>query len=149
MGIAYDSRTDKFIKVKQLFRYLGPNGTTPEGLCFEAILKQLIPSTNDTDSYFLNFSDGQPTYSINHGSDSISYGGSAAATHTHKQVKKMQANGMNILSYFITEYDRDRFEHSSDWTIFKKCYGKDAKYVNVENMIEVAKTMNEMFLKKD
>ena len=57
------------------------------------------------------------------------------------------ANGINILSYFITEYGGN-FEHSSDWQGFKKCYGKDAKYVNVENMFEVAKTMNELFLKK-
>jgi hypothetical protein len=32
--LAYDSRVDKFIKVKQLFGYLGASGTTPEGLCF-------------------------------------------------------------------------------------------------------------------
>jgi hypothetical protein len=121
--------------------------TTPEGLCFEAIMKQLIPTTNDTDSYFLNFSDGQPTYSINSGGDEIHYGGNAAAEHTNRQVKKMMANGINILSYFITEYGGN-FEHTSDWQVFKKCYGKDAKYVNVENMFEVAKTMNELFLKK-
>ena len=128
---------------------LDVTNTTPEGLCFEAIMKELIPTTNDMDSYFLNFSDGQPTFSLNDGNDSIQYGGESAAEHTHRQIKKMQANGINILSYFITEYRSDRFEHTSDWSIFKKSYGKDAKYVNVENMFEVAKTMNEMFLKKD
>ncbi len=111
-------------------------------------MKELIPSTNDTDSYFLNFSDGQPTYSISHGNDEIHYSGNNAAEHTNKQVKKMMGNGINILSYFITECSHDRFEHSSDWQIFKKCYGNDAKYVNVENVFEVAKTMNELFLKK-
>ena len=58
--MAYDSRVDKFSKVKQMFPGLGPNGTTPEGLCFEAIQKEFVPINNDLDSYFLNLSDGQP-----------------------------------------------------------------------------------------
>jgi len=148
VAMVYDSRRDSFKQFCDYMSKLNVTNTTPEGLCFEAILKQLIPSTNDTDSYFLNFSDGQPTYSINSGGDEIHYGGENAAEHTRKQVKKMQQTGINVLSYFITEYSKDRFEHSSDWSIFKKCYGNDAKYVNVENMFEVAKTMNELFLKK-
>ena len=35
--MGYDSRVDKFSKVKQMFGGLGPNGTTPEGLCFERL----------------------------------------------------------------------------------------------------------------
>ena len=146
--MVYDSRKNS---LKDLYKYMSmlqAHNTTPEGLCFEAIQKYLIPTTNDTDSYFLNFSDGQPCYSISHGTDDINYSGFAAAEHTNRQVKKMQASGINVLSYFITDMSEDRFERSSDWEIFKKCYGKDAKYVNVENMMQVAKTMNEMFLTK-
>lgn len=148
VALVHDSRKDTFKQFCYYMSVLDCTNTTPEGLCFEAIMKQLIPSTNDTDSYFLNFSDGQPTYNISHGDDQIHYGGNAAAEHTRKQVKKMQANGINILSYFITSMDEGRFQHSSDWDVFKKCYGPDAKCVNVENMFEVAKTMNELFLKK-
>jgi hypothetical protein len=147
IALVYDSRKDSFKQFCDYMSKLTVTNTTPEGLCFEAIMKQLIPTTNDTDSYFLNFSDGQPTYSINSGGDEIHYGGNAAAEHTYRQVKKMMGNGINILSYFITEYGAN-FEQSSDWQVFKKCYGNDAKYVNVENMFEVAKTMNELFLKK-
>jgi hypothetical protein len=147
VALVYDSRKDTFKYFCYVMSVCDVTNTTPEGLCFEAILKQLIPTTNDTDSYFLNFSDGQPTYSINSGDDSIHYGGTNAAKHTRKQVKKMQGNGLNILSYFITERSSN-FEQSHDWQIFKECYGNDAKYVNVENMFEVAKTMNELFLKK-
>lgn len=148
VALVHDSRRDSF---RQFCDYMGKlqvTNTTPEGLCFEAIMKELIPSTNDTDSYFLNFSDGQPTYSINQGTDCIHYGGDAAAEHTNRQIKKMQMNGINILSYFITEYRNSVIEHTTDWRIFKKCYGNDAKHVNVENMLQVAKTMNELFLKK-
>ena len=58
MMIAYDSRKDKFQKIQNLFKYISPNGTTPEGLCFEAILKELVKTKNGTESYLINFSDG-------------------------------------------------------------------------------------------
>ena len=58
MLIAYDSRKDKFSKVQQLFKYLNPCGTTPEGLCFETVLDDIIKTNKGVDSYFINFSDG-------------------------------------------------------------------------------------------
>jgi len=146
--MVYDSKRNTFKQFCKYMESLDCHNTTPEGLCFEAIQKYLIPQTNDMDSYFLNFSDGQPSYSINSTESEISYGGEAAAQHTYKQVKRMNEAGIVCLSYFITEHRSDRFEQSEDWKIFRKSYGENAKYVNVENMLEVAKTMNEMFLKK-
>jgi hypothetical protein len=81
--MAYDSRVDKFSKVKRMFGGLGPGGTTPEGLCFEAIMKHFLPSNTDMDSYFLNLSDGEPYF---HGQN-FYYSGKEAATHTRKMVK--------------------------------------------------------------
>lgn len=148
VAIIHDSRRDSFRQFARYMSILQANNTTPEGLCFEAILKQLVPSTNESQSYFLNFSDGQPSYSISKGSDEMQYSGEPAALHTRKQVKKIRDSGIDVLSYFITDYG-DNFERSSDWTAFKQMYGNDAKYVNVENMFEVAKTMNELFLSKN
>jgi hypothetical protein len=148
VAIIHDSRRDSFKQFARYMSILQANNTTPEGLCFEAILKQLVPSTNESQSYFLNFSDGQPSYSISRGSDEIQYSGEPAALHTKKQVKKIRDSGIDVLSYFITDYGSN-FEHSSDWRAFKTMYGNDAKYVNVENMFEVAKSMNELFLSKN
>lgn len=148
VAIIHDSRRDSFRQFARYMSILQANNTTPEGLCFEAILKQLVPSTNESQSYFLNFSDGQPSYSISRGSDEIQYSGESAALHTKKQVKKIRDSGIDVLSYFITDYGSN-FEHSSDWRVFKTMYGNDAKYVNVENMFEVAKSMNELFLSKN
>ena len=148
VAIIHDSRRDSFRQFARYMSILQANNTTPEGLCFEAILKQLVPSTNESQSYFLNFSDGQPSYSISRGSDEIQYSGEPAAIHTKQQVKKIRESGIDVLSYFITDYGSN-FEHSSDWRVFKTMYGNDAKYVNVENMFEVAKTMNELFLSKN
>ena len=83
--MAYDSRVDKFSKVKKMFGGLGPGGTTPEGLCFEAIMKHFLPSNTDMDSYFLNLSDGEPYF---HGQN-FYYSGKEAATHTRKMVKML------------------------------------------------------------
>jgi len=148
IAVVYDSTKNTFRQFCKYMSILQANNTTPEGLCFEAIQKQLIPSTNDTDSFFLNFSDGQPCYSIGTADDSINYQGEAAAEHTKKQINKMRNAGINTLSYFISDYSEERIQSTSDWKIFQKCYGKDAKSVNVENMMQVAKTMNELFLQK-
>jgi hypothetical protein len=148
IAVIYDSRKDSFKTFCKYISSLNCNNTTPEGLCFEAIQKQLIPTDTNVDSYFLNLSDGQPYYHISNGSDSINYSNEPAAEHTNRQVKKMQANGINILSYFITDSSGSSFEYSEDWRLFKKCYGNDAKFVDTENVFQIAKTMNEMFLKK-
>ena len=143
--LAYDSRVDKFMKVKQLFGYLHQNGTTPEGLCFEAITKQMVGSNTDMDSYFLNISDGEPYF---HGKG-MSYSGSSAAKHTRKMVKTIESMGIQVLSYFVGEgsSDMDEFSNSSA-RLFKDCYGASASYINVTNVNQVARTMNRLFMSK-
>ena len=140
--VCYDSRVDKLIKVKNLFTALGVSGTTPEGLCFEAIEKDLIPGNSNQDSYFINFSDGQPWYS----NSEIEYSGDRAETHTKKMCDGMRAKGISVLSYFISDYDLS--DDSYDVKAFKRMYGKDAEFVNATNMMAVAKSMNKKFLDK-
>jgi hypothetical protein len=138
--VCYDSRTDKLVKVKNLFTSLEVSGTTPEGLCFEAIQKDLIPGNSNQDSYFINFSDGQPYY----GNNEISYCGKEAEAHTRKMCDKMRQMGISVLSYFIG----DDYSYESDRTSFTGMYGKDAEFINATNMMQVAKTMNKKFLEK-
>src|SRR5210317_10388 len=95
--MAYDSRTDKFSKVKKMFPTLNAGGTTPEGLCYEAIMKNFLSSTNDMDSYFLNISDGEPYF----GNSSFYYSGQPAFEHTRKMVKKIESMGIKTLSYYV------------------------------------------------
>ena len=148
IAVVYDSRNGNFRQFCKYMSILECNNTTPEGLCFEAIMKQLMPTDNSIDSYFLNFSDGSPCYSIHTKTDNLTYSGEFASKHTNRQVKKMREMGINVLSYFITERGDNNFEHCSDWSTFVKCYDKSAKYVNVENVTQVARTMNELFLQK-
>jgi len=136
--MAYDSRVDKFSKVKQMFGGLCPGGTTPEGLCFEAIMKNFLPSNTDMDSYFLNLSDGEPYF---HG-PSFYYSGREAANHTRKMVKMLEGMGIKTLSYFV----KSKYDGSSD--LFKTMYGKGAQDIDVTNVSQITKTMNKLFLQK-
>jgi nitric oxide reductase activation protein len=134
--IAYDSRKDKFSKIQQLFKHIVYDGTTPEGLCFEAIMKQLTQVKKGTDTYFINFSDGYPGFD----NSDINYCGDQAVNHTADQVKKIRSYGVNVLSYFITDsYGQSGGEQ------FRKMYGKDAAFINVTQVSELAKTLNEKF----
>jgi hypothetical protein len=143
--VAYDSRVDKFIKVKTLFQYLQPGGTTPEGLAFEGVMKQMVGSTSDVDSYFLNISDGEPYF---HGKG-YSYQGYYASKHTKKMVDKIEAMGIKVMSYFVSDYSGDVDSTSGSGKVFKDCYGKAAHYINVTNVNEVTRTMNKLFMAKE
>ena len=139
--VCYDSRVDKLIKIKSLFPALDVTGTTPEGLCFEAIMDDLIPGNSNQDSYFINYSDGGPWYN----NSEISYSGRFASKHTRKMVNEMRNRGLKIMSYFI---GKDAHELRCSERIFKEMYGADASFINSTNMMEVSKTMNKKFLSK-
>ena len=136
--IAYDSRKDKINKIQKLFKHICCPGTTPEGLCFEAIQKEIIDGGNGNDSYFINFSDGEPYFE----NKDIMYWGDGAAKHTKKQVDNMKARGIKVLSFFITG------AYSSDMDTFKKMYGNDAASINVTKLTELTRTLNKRFITK-
>ena len=137
--IGYDSKINKLNHIKSLWTGISVTGTTPESLCYEAMMDDYLKSVSGDDNYFINFSDGQPYYS----SGDIYYYGSDAERHCKKQVKVMKNRGIKVLSYFVADYEYDRDRDS-----FKNMYGNDASFIKPTNMMEVAKTMNAMFLQK-
>ena len=137
---AYDSRKDSIQKIKSMFWMLSSAGTTPEGLCFEAVMKSIISDSKGKDSYFVNYSDGMPMF----GNNDIEYYYDGAIKHTKSQIDTMKRNGIKILSYFIGgAYSEEDGRESKD---FKRMYGSDAQYVNVENVSAVARTINKKML---
>ena len=139
--MAYDSKIDKFSKIKQMFPTLHPSGTTPEGLCFEAIMKNFLGSTNDMDSYFLNISDGEPYF----GNNELYYSGDMAFEHTKKMVKQIESMGIKTLSYYVEQWVPENGEPSRG---FKTMYGKGAKLIDITNVSQITKTINQLFLTK-
>jgi len=137
--LAYDSHRDKFSKIVDLFPMLFANGSTPEGLAFQAILNRIPIATYELDSYFLNISDGEPFFG------SI-YNKTMAAQHTRKQVCKIRATGVDVLSYFITNTN---VESTAIAELFKTMYGADSRFIDVENITQIAVTLNNKFLAKE
>ena len=141
MLIAYDSRKDSLVKVKTLWKHIRCNGTTPEGLCYEAIMDEMVEGMKDRESYFLNFSDGMPMFS----NDDVNYYHDEALDHTRKMVKEIRNRGIKVMSYFIGDsYDGER--NMGD---FKRMYGKDSEFVDVTSVTAVSRTMNKKFLEKN
>lgn len=140
--IGYDSKVDKFSKIRNLFPYLTATAVTPEGLCFEAIMKHLPTFSNDTNNYFVNLSDGEPYFSYNVGTACISYSGPSAANHTQAQVKKIRNAGYNVISYFIS----DNYFNPSSKELFRTMYGEDSNFINVDNIIQIAGTLNKKMM---
>ena len=139
--VGYDSRVDKFQKVKKMFPHIYPGGTTPEGLCFEALLNDIVPSTNNRDSYFLNLSDGMPMFS----NQNFNYYNDVALDHTKNQVNEFRKMGIKVLSYFVGDsYGGDGYMND-----FKRMYGSDAEFINLKNVTQISKTMNKKFLEKN
>ena len=139
--VGYDSRVDKFTKVKKMFTCIYPGGTTPEGLCFEAIMKDIVPTSQNRDSYFLNLSDGMPMFSSN----DFNYYSDEALTHTKAQVDGSRKMGVKVLSYFVGgDYSGD--DNMRD---FKRMYGSDAEYIKLDNVTQISKSMNAKFLEKN
>lgn len=136
--IAYDSRKDKFNKITSLFPMLYPNGSTPEGLAFQAILDHIPQSTYEMDSYFVNLSDGEPAFNPGYFHDT-------ASRHTRKQVMKMMEKGVEVISYYI-----ENTNHLSAVNVknFKNMYGKDAQFIDTHSVIQIAHTLNKKFLSK-
>ena len=133
--LIHDSRKDSFIKVKTLFKYLQPSGTTPEGLCYGIIMNDIVPTTNDRDSYFLNFSDGIRCLVITRLIIMV-----MSLQHTKKMVKDIRSRGIKVLSYFVSDsrYGMDRESKS-----FKTMYGKELEYIDVfTSVMSISKTMN-------
>ena len=171
--LAYDSNMDKFSKIRNLFPYLCPNGCTPEGLAFSAIMDLFESITPDEeDRYFLNLSDGEPFYAlaVPNSNATIQYRDEVGVNHTKSQVDKIRRHGVEILSYFIedgmtfknksikemTAKEKEevkerhkQVENSPLRRNFRKMYGKNAQFINVESIIDLARTINRLFLTKE
>jgi hypothetical protein len=145
VAVVYDSKIDPFSKVLRIFPSLGPNGGTPEGLSFQAISNLIPDSDSETDSFFLNISDGQPCFQ----NTGIRYFDTPAHDHTRKQVNLIRSRGIKILSFFISHDSPTGASYQRDSQAFTAMYGKDARMIDVKNMHEVAQAMNKAFLMKD
>jgi hypothetical protein len=166
--IAYDSRVDTFTKVRTMFPYLRADGGTPEGLCFAAIRDIILAGDRTARKFFVNISDGDPQFDWREPTDRMttkghpqyetrSYRDEPAWHHTAQTINDFRASGVTVLSYFMETpsadirhfYDpqkrfkgfKEKVEHA-----FRQMYGKDAAFIKPDDVNEIARTLNNMFL---
>lgn len=147
--VLFDSRKDQFSTFYRFMQKIAPNGSTPEGLCFAATMDLILENTQTHDVYFINFSDGEPSFSYKCSTHKYGFGyfGEIATKHTAAMIRTMREAGVKILSYFID--DTDRYSNTtSARRLFKLMYGENATYVNVQNAGEVIFTLNKLLLKR-
>lgn len=141
VSVAFDSRKNSFAEFINIFKHLGARGNTPEGLCFKATMDMILEAKNTHDVYFVNFSDGEPNFHNN----GVYYTGPLAIKHTEKVVSELRANGIFILSYFIT--DMENIDKGVK-IAFTKMYKESASFINPENATSVTTTLNKLLTKK-
>lgn len=143
MWVIYDSRKEKFESAKHKFYGVQASGSTPEGLCYQAVMKDIVGSANGKEAYFINICDGEPGYSDN----GISYGGEYAIQHTKEQVNKMRKAGIKVLGYFVCE------DINSSWIgrskdQFRKMYGNESEFIDINSLTQLSNSLNKLFVRK-
>ena len=144
----YDSKVDPISKITNTWGYVKSNGATPEGLCYDTILEELKIESKNKNCYLVNLSDGCPgagaLSSVTYTDANISYYGDEAVEHTAKVVKKIERAGIKVLSYFL-----DNGWDDGDNTVsnqFKKMYGNNARFIDIDSIPQIANTLNKKFL---
>ena len=136
LAYAFSSKKDS-IKNLQKFKKLITCGMTPEGICLDQIRKDLPSPSYYQEVYLVNISDGLPNIS------SASYSFNTAINHTAKVVNEYKKDNIGLLSYFIHDtWDKTQRSEGT----FKKMYGKSAKYIDINNIVLVANSINNLLL---
>ena len=141
--MAFDSTKHNINQIYKLKNF-NVDGLTPEGICLEALNDFIQPSSYNIDSYLINMSDGMPTFVSKTGDE---YKGEEAVKDTARVINLISKKRVNIMSYFIQ--DDNKYVNKEAENKFKLMYGKNAKFVDINNINIITKTLNELFLKKD
>jgi hypothetical protein len=140
MWIVFDSRKEKIAAAKYKLYAVQPAGSTPEGLCYQAVMTEIVKASQGKDSYFINVCDGEPGFS----GTGLSYNGHYAITHTANQVQKMRNEGIKVLSYFVAH---DIYTSGYSKGRHSDMYGKDAMVIDLNNLTQLSKSLNQLFVR--
>lgn len=133
VAVIYDSKHNNMQDLIYNLSHVTCDSVTPEGLCFEAITKDIVRNAQHTDAIFFNFSDGEPICG--------EYVGDEAINHTAMQVRRIAKQNIQILSYFISDYHNDRTIQR-----FKTMYGAHAQIIDTQSIVALADTINHRLL---
>lgn len=131
----FDSKKNNINDIRRVFGHIKTTNLTPEGLTFEAIQSEVAKSSANTDAYFINLCDGEPSADY----QGFRYRGDAAKEHSRKQVDRMRQRGINVMSYFFG--DKYGFKN------FLQTYPKNSYMLqDAEQVSTITKIMNRELL---
>lgn len=131
--IMYDNKRHGLDHFRTMFSTFDPNSSTPEGLCLNALSKWIQKKARGRKSLFINFSDGEPCYTMQgypHYSDAAAY------KHTKATVRDIRDAGISVLAYYIDAHDN---MHDG----FQEMYGESAKSIRPADMSKLVNTINQ------
>ena len=141
--ICFNSKINKVHDLRKITNYRLV-GSTPEGLCLDALNKFIPQSSYYLDSYLINMSDGMPNFRARNGSE---YVREEAYTHTASVVNKIKKKNIKLLSYFISKNKNKYKTEASE--CFKQMYGRNSRFVDVDNINQITQTLNKLFLSEN
>ena len=103
----------------------------------DEVRKNLPKPSYYQEVFLLNISDGLPNI------NSTAYNFNTSINHTAKVIRQYKKDNIGVLSYYIHDV-WDKTQNAED--TFGRMYGKDAKYIDVNNISHVGKTINDMLL---
>ena len=135
----FDSKKHSIPYIRNTFSRIHANNLTPEGLCFDGIMKEVLRESRNTEAYFINICDGEPYLQYSSTNGQFSYQGEPARQHSRKQMQRMEQNGIKFVTYFIGS------QHSFEKV--RMCYGNNAVQLNTAGEIgTITKTLNKKLL---
>ena len=136
LAYSFNSKKNN-VKDLNKFKALITCGMTPEGICLDEVRKNLPKPSYYQEVFLLNISDGLPNI------NSTAYNFNTSINHTAKVIRQYKRDNIGVLSYYIHDV-WDKTQNAED--TFGRMYGKDAKYIDVNNISHVGKTINDMLL---
>ena len=139
MMTIFDSKKNNINHIRKFFPRMQANQLTPEGLCFDGIMKETLQMAQNTDAYFINICDGEPYLQYSSTGGQFHYQGGEARKHSREQMKRMEAGGVKFITYFIgNRYDFEKVQ---------ECYSDRAIHLeNAGEVHKIATTMNKRLL---
>lgn len=135
----FDSKKHGIPHIRNVFPRFTASSLTPEGLCFDGIMKETLNMAKNTEAYFINICDGEPQMDYGTREGSMRYQGHQAREHSRQQMRRMEAGGIKFITYFIGSI------YSFDTV--KECYGSNAHHLNSPSELGIiTKTMNKKLL---
>lgn len=144
----FDSRKHSLNHIRNIFPCVRAHGTTPEGLTFEALEKEIKMDASTNESYFVNICDGQPNCSVRSASGVwVEYGGQKANLHCNKQMKKMESHGVNYIAYLLVDEYEWTGHYNSTLKHITECYGDRVTVLKGAHEIDkISKSFNKKLL---